>query len=66
MENGSNVDIQNKDGQNDLMLACSNGNTEVVKPLLESGANIINKNEEGYDALMFAIIRKWDIKIRVE
>ncbi len=42
-------------GHTDLMRASLEGNTETVKRLLESGADVNAKDDEGRTALMFAV-----------
>ena len=48
------VNIVDEYGRNALMLACENGNIEVVKLLLEANADIDIVDEYGNSALMYA------------
>ena len=52
-ENGAQVDLQKENGWCALMSASQNGHTEVVKILLENGAQVDLQNN-GFSALMIA------------
>ena len=47
--------IKYERGHTDLMCAALEGQTETVKALLESGADVNAKDDEGRTALMFAV-----------
>ncbi len=51
VENGSNIDMQSKDGLTALIVATSEGNIEMVKFLLKNGANKDLKDKEGLKAI---------------
>lgn len=51
LQNGAYVDCRNSDGRTPLMHAAQNGHTEIVKLLLEAGANISLEDKHGYTAL---------------
>ena len=50
------IDERDEGGNTDLMRAALNGQTETVKALLLSGADVNARNHEGRTALMFAIV----------
>lgn len=54
VENGAELNAQNKDGWTALMLAALKGHSEVVHVLLEKGADIRLKNTAGWTALKAA------------
>ena len=50
------IDGRDEGGNTDLMRAALNGQSETVKALLLSGADVNARNHEGRTALMFAIM----------
>ena len=50
------IDGRDEGGNTDLMRAALNGQSEAVKALLLSGADVNARNHEGRTALMFAIV----------
>jgi len=54
IEYGSNIDIQNFYGQTALMYASENGNKEIVKFLLENGADIHKTDDNRRNSLRYA------------
>jgi len=54
LEAGMPADIEDKNGQNALMLAAFNGHTEIIKILVEEGVPINNKDKTGRTALIYA------------
>ena len=48
------INAKNKDGETALMLASSEGHLEIVKLLIEKGADVNVKNEDGKTALTLA------------
>jgi ankyrin repeat protein len=50
------IDGRDEGGNTDLMRAALNGQSETVKALLLSGADVNAQNHEGRTALMFAIV----------
>ena len=50
------IDGRDEGGNTDLMRAALNGQSETVKALLLSGADVNARNHEGRTALMFAIV----------
>jgi len=57
--NGANVNARDfrQPGYTSLMLASLNGNFEIVKLLVQAGANVNAKNTDGNNALIFAVER---------
>ena len=51
---GANIEAKNHDGRMSLILASSNGCSEVVKLLLEKGADVEAKKNNGYTSLICA------------
>jgi len=51
----ANINLTNKDNDTVLILACKNGNTEIVELLLQANANINHQNNKGNTALMLAV-----------
>ena len=58
IENGTDVNTQNKDGETPLHPACFNGHLDIVKLLIENGANINIANKEGKTPLYYINWRK--------
>ena len=56
IENGPNVNLQDKYGFTALMLYCINGSNDLVKLLIENGANVNLKNTDGWTALMCLMV----------
>ncbi len=54
LENGAQVDLQNKNKSSALLLASENGRAEVAKILLESGAQVDLQGNDGWSALLVA------------
>ena len=50
------IDGRDEGGNTDLMRAALNGQSETVKALLLSGADVNARNHEGRTALMFAVV----------
>ena len=59
IEEGVDVNIQNKDGYTALMIASERGYFEIVKLLIEKKAKLDIQNEYGCTALKFASIYNW-------
>jgi ankyrin repeat protein len=55
INNGANVNAQNKDGNTPLHKASEHGNTEVAKLLIENGANVNAQDKNGLTPLHVAI-----------
>ena len=56
LDQGLNVDTQNRDGQTLLMIAGANsGSFSIMKLLLERGANPNERNSKGNSVLMFTV-----------
>ena len=53
IENGANPDIQDKEGNTPLILAAQHRTDEVLKMLLNAGADITLKNNKGEDAFHY-------------
>jgi hypothetical protein len=51
---GSNLDLQDTNGNTAIMFASGNGNIEIAKELIKAGANLDLQNKNGWTALMFA------------
>ena len=49
---GANINLQDRDGNSALMIACRGGNMVIVKLLIEKGANINLQDSDGNSALM--------------
>lgn len=58
IENGGDINVQNKHGNTALIHASIRGRTETARLLLAHGANIKTKNKDGNTALMHASARK--------
>ncbi|MEI0479346.1 ankyrin repeat domain-containing protein, partial [Brachyspira pulli] len=54
INNNSNINIKNKDGENMIMIACENGNEEMFNLLVENNADINEKSSWGASALIYA------------
>ena len=54
VENESDINDYNKDGETPLFYACKNGNETLVKYLVERGADINKENKYGYTPLFYA------------
>eukprot|EP00029_Vermamoeba_vermiformis_P014450 TRINITY_DN956_c0_g1_i1.p1 TRINITY_DN956_c0_g1~~TRINITY_DN956_c0_g1_i1.p1 ORF type:complete len:375 (-),score=52.82 TRINITY_DN956_c0_g1_i1:103-1227(-) len=54
VENKADVNHREKDGWTPFLLACAYGSVDVVKLLVENGANVRVKNDFGYDGLRLA------------
>ena len=55
LSNGAAINYQNRYGNTALHIAAKKGNFEVVKALVEKGANTTIKNNDGKTALDLAI-----------
>ena len=54
-DNGEDINIQDKDGENALIKACrGTGNIDTVKWLIQQGLSPEYKNNKGYNAFLFA------------
>lgn len=51
----ANINAQDKDGTTPLMYAIKEGKTEATIRIIESGADIKDKDKSGYDALLYAV-----------
>ena len=56
---------EDKDGLTPLHIACQNGDTQVVKILLDSGANIDHKDVQGYTPLNIAIRKSYKETVKL-
>ena len=54
IEEGADVNAQDKQGFTALMIASKEGNIEIAKLLIEEGANVNAEDEMGFTALMLA------------
>ena len=54
LDAGANVNVRNSHHQTPLMIACVSGNLEVVKYLVESGADITLRDGDGDSALEYS------------
>lgn len=55
LEKGVNIDIQNRDGETALMIACQDGDFEFVKFLIDKGSNLnLKSNSENFALLIAA------------
>jgi ankyrin repeat protein len=57
IENGADVNKQNKDGTTALYIASQRGDIEIVKLLIQNGADVNKQNKDGKTALYIA--SKW-------
>jgi len=55
-----NINFADPDGCTGLMKACLNGHCDLVKLLLESGADLTLKDKNGQNALHYAVLSKND------
>jgi ankyrin repeat protein len=51
LENNAKVDSPTDDGTSSLMIASANGHTQIVRLLLDKGANALLKNKFGKSAV---------------
>ena len=58
IENGADINLQDKDGDTALMWASNRSNKDVVEILIENGADINLKNKDGDTALILASNRR--------
>ena len=56
LDQGVDIDVQNKGGWTALMLASRNGKKKVVQKLLDQGANVNLQNNDGQTALIVASV----------
>jgi len=56
LKNSFQINIINNKGITPLMYACKNGNYEIVKLLLDNGANFTTKDISGFNATRMALI----------
>ena len=52
---GSNLNAQNNNGDTPLMEACFYKREELIKILIQNGADVLIKNKRGEDAFNFAM-----------
>lgn len=55
LEAGAKVESKNKEGQTALMMASSNGLINNVRALVLAGSDFSQRDDEGRDALAYAI-----------
>ncbi|MBF0913866.1 ankyrin repeat domain-containing protein [Candidatus Gracilibacteria bacterium] len=53
LENGAEINAKGEDGFTAIQNACFNGNIEIIKILLDQGANPFLRNDLGYDAFYY-------------
>ena len=54
-KSGAKIDVhENRNGQTALMWAATEGNSNIVKSLIEHGADISKKTKNGFTPLLFA------------
>lgn len=66
IEGGADVDVADESGVTALLRATYRGHAEVVRVLLDAGANVHQKTKDGHDALrvaemMITKYRAWDV-----
>lgn len=58
VDNGANINAQDKAGVSALYLAIQEETTEIVRYLIESGADVHLRDEDGWSAIHYAIHRE--------
>lgn len=64
LEAGAKVESKNKEGQTALMMASSNGLINNVRALVLAGSDFSQRDDEGRDALAYAIENEHKVVIR--
>jgi ankyrin repeat protein len=55
VENGADVNAATTDGRTSLLFAAADGDSELVKLLLDAGANVNAKSDDGDTSLSLAV-----------
>ena len=63
IENGANVNLQNKCGEFALMWSYYHNNTEIILKLIENGANLDLQDDSYRTAILIKLCQRNNIKI---
>jgi len=65
IEEGANIHLKNKKGENSLLIALKNGETDLAQILIETGADIHSADKNGNTALLLALEKNYTKIVKI-